>query len=292
MTEQSEVRGTIEGADELAREWVQHLKQKTRIMSVTLAVLGAVAVLLLVTVVVFSSKNADFKVVLSEKGAQIDKLQVQNHEAKQEIQALQEQLAAVEKTKDVLEELKGDTATQLELAKKIIETQKEKIALMEGDYQGLDSQLKGVTSNLKKVSDALAGSKQTNQNLTKEVSERKLAYTALVNRQKDTMAEVQRISNALEVAKKKNQDLEVMLNVKDEAISNLKTKLNQTVVQLNELEKGASTLVTSTSTESSKVKANEVHSLAIQPIVAQPVTQPETTSSEDKVIDPAVIVID
>jgi len=292
MTEQSKETHFNEDQNaQLAAEWLTQLQKQGRVRLWISA--GLFAGLLVSSGALYTThmKAETQSLTLTEQSHQIEGLKQSVSDSAARVARLTSELKKSEKTRTFLEQIKGDTASQLNVAEQIIDTQKQKISLLEVQFSdsintvaALERQLKGVQQQSAKLTQELAKS-------NKELSQRSIAYQALVERQSDTRAEVDRLAKALEIeVGAKDAARHALVSSKKEL-----SKANRELNILNgELAKLRSEHLASSSDKAGKKNAaQDHHALAIQPIVGQVSKEPQVKVLQSKpgVVDPNSLMI-
>ena len=283
-------------AKSYANEWLNGLKRKAKVRLVLLVVLSLAALALGTGLGLTHQEQQRLTLETQNKSETITRLETQVSEQEGNNKQLSKQVAELKQAKHFLEQVKGDTASQLNIAQKIIETQKDKIDLIEGEYStstALVATLEGkLSAKDAKLHETRAELKKSKSAFTK----RSNAYSALVKRHKETKEEVSRLVEVLEgkdqtlsALNAKVHSLEAQARELNQMLASAKGQLAQAHLASAEQNEAPSTDSDSSSTPASAEAEEEQsdsvmvqHSLAFQPIVEQAPTDAPITSSQSK----------
>lgn len=286
-----ETKLSDEDASALAHEWIEHLKKKAKARLVLLVCMFVVLVAAIALVVSMESEKRALTVQLLESAERIDDLELSLTGKRDEIAELNQVLSKSEQSREFLEQVKGDTASQLNVAEQIIQTQKEKIALLEGELERSSALALSLESQLDGAQQGLASEKASLKKLNTELSKRSSAYKALVKRQEDMRDEMDRLADALDQSTaEKSSAQKQLLTVKSELkqARNRLLALNKELAEVNSLLAAAKAApVSEPATEELKT---DHRSLAIQPILSQP-SATEQPKEDANIVDPNALMI-
>lgn len=298
--------------DQYAQAWVEHLKSRNRMLTISMAILGLVVVGLAAGMV---SNYLDKTALTRQLDGSIAQVSLLDGRLNAEIarsQGLEKKLDEVSQTKEFLEQLKGDTASQLAISNEMIAAQSQKIALLESESQMLRAATEELeVSGISKDQRNVALNMQIAA-LKEDLSKRKTAYLALAKRNKETQEEMNRLSGLVgnkeaEIAKLASGESRHLATIKSlkRDIQKLELNLNAMQVRSQEADSRASAyqeinLEPAAPTVLKDPSGVNHRSLASQPIVGTPskvtnqATQIElgTKAGEVPVVDPNKIQLD
>lgn len=285
-----ETKLSNEDASALAHEWIEHLKKKgkARLIFIVCLLLVLVATAAVIVSMEFDKRalNAQFL----DSTSRINGLELSLEAKVVEIDELNQVLSKSEQSREFLEQVKGDTASQLNVAEQIIQTQKEKIALLEGEIERGSELAMSLESQLGGVQKGLASEKASLQKLNTELSKRSSAYKALVKRQGDMRDEIDRLADALDQSTVEKSSAQKQLSTVKSELKQARNRLlalNKELAEVNS--KLAAKDVPVVELPAAVVKTDH-RSLAIQPILSQP-SKDESPKSDPSVVDPNALMI-
>lgn len=293
MTEQSnQVHFNDEQNAQLAAEWLAQLKKQGRKHSWISA--GLFAGILVSGGLLYKShiENQALSFAVAEQTQQVEGLKESLSDSASKVGSLNKALAKSEKTRRFLEQIKGDTASQLNIAEQIIDTQTEKITLLEGEFSKSISTLSAIEGQLKRAQQRSAALDQSLSKSEKELKQRSNAYKAVVERQKDTRAEVDRLAKELELEIGAKNAARHALDSSKKDLMRANRDLNTLNGELAKLR--AEVLASPTGDQSTNGRiSQDHHALAIQPIVGQANKEPKVKVLPTKpgVVDPNALMI-
>ncbi|KZZ40708.1 hypothetical protein A3758_08295 [Oleiphilus sp. HI0118] len=284
---------SVENSEALANEWVAHLKKQSKFR---LAMLGVASIGFAVSAGVLTNttleKNA-LELELSAKSALIAELESDVSLKSNSIAELNDQLTSAQKRTRFLEQVKGDTASQLGIAEQIIDTQKQKIALIKEEFSSSSQLVSELEMRLAESQKKARTLQSTLNGKVKELGQRSAAYNAIVKRQKDTRAEVDRLAVALEEA-------ESARTAATQRLASVKGQLSNSNNELGRLRKEITALNQELLVQRQKeAKPEQVsqdqRNLAIQPIIGQASVDNSGSvvlKSNPGVVDPNALMIE
>lgn len=284
MKPNSELNMNDMASEAVAEQWFTYLKKQSQAR----LMIAAVLFIALLSSVGFGLKfymdNQTLNSELIQKISQIDGLKTNLSDKSAQLVEVTKDLVESEKKRGFLEQIKGDTASQLGVAEQIIDMQKQKIILLESEYQNsinvtaeLESQLQSVEGQAQQLAQDLDASRN-------ELGQRSSAYKALVKRQKDTRLEVDRLAKELEMAQSSREISRKALAQSKIQVSKLKKDLTSVKAELAQIK--ADNIAEEEQVVEVESKAEEHLSLAVQPIVAQP-----KIGSAGDIVDPNALMI-
>ena len=285
-----ETKLSNEDASALAHEWIEHLKKKgkTRLIFIVCLLLVLVAAAAVIVSMEFDKRALNAQ--LLDSASRINGLELSLEAKVVEIDELNQVLSKSEQSREFLEQVKGDTASQLNVAEQIIQTQKEKIALLEGEIERSSELAMSLESQLGGVQKGLASEKASLQKLNTELSKRSSAYKALVKRQGDMRDEMDRLADALDQSTVEKSSAQKQLSTVKSELKQARNRLlalNKELAEVNS--KLAAKDVPVVELPAEVVKTDH-RSLAIQPILSQP-SKDESPKSDPNVVDPNALMI-
>jgi len=285
-----ETKLSNEDASALAHEWIEHLKKKgkTRLIFIVCLLLVLVAAAAVIVSMEFDKRAINAQ--LLDSASRINGLEVSLEAKVVEIDELNQAFSKSEQSREFLEQVKGDTASQLNVAEQIIQTQKEKIALVEGEIERSSELAMSLESQLGGVQKGLASEKASLKKLNTELSKRSSAYKALVKRQGDMRDEMDRLADALDQSTAEKSSAQKQLNTVKSELKQARNRLlalNKELAEVNSKLAAKDVPVIDLPVE---VVKTDHRSLAIQPILSQP-AKDESPESDPNVVDPNALMI-
>ena len=205
-------QGSSSNGTEYAHDWIDFLKKKNRTLTIVWVIL------LLIAIAMFVVAGMQF-IRANESDGQLLKIQqkamdlesqvalgrVSLSEAKVNAKALAGQLETLKKQNM---EFMGESDAQLNLSDKLVSALKEKIVVLEEENTlVVDALRKNKVQHQRASKDTVAVKKDL-QSIKKNLSSRKLAYQALVNRHRETQAEMERLALELDNASLRESTLD------------------------------------------------------------------------------------
>jgi chromosome segregation ATPase len=277
MTQESSSTLSDTGATtEYAKQWMQHLQARNRVLSIAAPLLFVLLFCAAASAVFLYIELQDNKLdlfiteqVLVKSKQEVIKLNDDKLKSVTELRSLEEALQAVKAKHHDLAQAQGESTTELVLTNKLIAAQKAKLSFLQ-DEKELQAKLISSTEQSNKELAALV--QQNQADLTAQVTQleqRKNAYQALLKRHKETQTELEfTVTN---------------LDEQNEAVKRLKSQLSQKTNALAKSLQESEDLRAEGELAQSKLKRVAV----IAPLITQP---PLVETNADTSIDRSLAI--
>lgn len=199
MTQESSTTLSDAGAtNEYAKQWIQHLQARNRVLSVAAPLLFVLLFCAAASAVFLYIELQDSKLdlfiteqALAKSKQEVINLNDDKLKSVTKLRSLEEALQAVKAKHHDLAQAQGESTTELVLTNKLITAQKAKLRFLQ-DEKELQSKLISSTEQSNKELTALVQQNQAELTAQAEqLEQRKNAYQALLKRHKETQAELE-----------------------------------------------------------------------------------------------------
>jgi chromosome segregation ATPase len=239
----NEQSGGSDDNTEYASQWIDYLKKKNAVLNIIWPIFMCLTVLCAISTFYFfqlseSTKQQTLTVLSNLKDSKESyKLLEKAHQ-----KSKQDNIAFLSDAKNELEKQKGDSVSQLDLSSQIVETLKEKIAVLETEKTLITEALykaklllgQNDKDNQAAHKNLVVKTKAHNKErftMKKKLIDKEVAFKALMSRQKEMQAEMNRLADVVDQQKfeisraaAKYNTAQVALNTSDLKITNLENK--------------------------------------------------------------------
>ncbi len=310
LADQPDLKQT--SVNQYAQEWVTHLKSHNRMLTVLSVVLMLVGIVLAGALIVGYFSQVKLEGELNQSKSHIVALDERLNSEIEHSKSVQAELEQVNQTKTFLEQLKGDTASQLAITNEMVDAQNQKIVMLETEKSMLRAAVQELeASAARKDQRNILLSNQLNS-IKSELAQRKTAYQALAKRNKETQEEMNRLAGLVGDQQSEIENIESAYSKRLASIRTLEAKIRKLESERLAVEESkvqaadtSSAYQEITAPPSKRTQAQSVnhHDVASQPIVGTPdkpssvttplsksVSQPKTSGAP--IVDPNQIQVD